>query len=464
MNEQLDLAHALQVVRRRGWIVLLGAAVGVAAAWNVTRIMPVRYEATATLFVGGMTPSGDISSDVQYAALAQSLVSSYAQLAETRRVAFAAARASRLPLNEVVGHVTADAQPGVQILHVRGSGTSGAGAARVANAAARALAADVQRLGGRASAPVRLELVDAATAPAAPTSPRSLLNLLLGGLAGTLAGIALGFGRERLDCRIRTESDAERELGLPVLGTIPRIPRRIRRADAFVRHTNPTVAEPFRSLAVALSSLARRSGDRSVLITSARAGEGKSTVAAQLAIASAEDNRRVALVEGDLRRPTLERHFHAPLPRSCRALTEAGAAVAESVAGLLTLLTAGASTGEPGAALRTRETERFMGELSAEHELIIIDAPPMLAVSDAGVLARHADVTLLVVRANVTTPDEARAVVASCRRVGAEVAGVVLVGGRVASRRYYGGRQPVRLQTLQLKPLTADTKGQVAEG
>ncbi len=448
MSEHFDLSAALQVARRRAWIVLLAVAIGVTAAWSVTRLFPRRYEATATLFVGSNAPGGNVATDIQYASLAQSLVTSYAELAESKRVAHEAARAAGLEPSQVVGHVAAEAQPGVQILKLTASARAGALAARVANALAQALASRIETLSGSSATHVGVQVIDDATPSLRPVSPRPLLNLIVGGLAGLLAGIALALGRERLDERIRTVADAERELGLPVLGVIPKLRRRVRRADALVRQANPIVAEPFRSLAVTLASVARRSSYRCILITSARAKEGKSMVAAQLAVALAEDNRRIALVEGDLRRPSLERQFPAKDPRAPN----------------VTLLAANGAEPDAGRRVRTPEVERALKQALRKSDLVLLDTPPALVVSDTSILARHADAVLLVVRANETTADEARAAVVAFKRLDVEVIGVVLVAAHFPRRRhYYAGGSDTLGSIRQLKSIRQQTKAQVRE-
>jgi len=433
VSDPLDLAAALQIARRRGWVVILAVVLAVVAAWQVTNLLPRRYEASAAVFVGSTAPAADIMAGVQYTSLAQSLVTSYGELAETRRLARAAAKTAGLPVGDVAGRVTTETRPGVQLLRLRAWARSGEVAAQVANAAAAALISHVDSLGGGATH-VGVRLVDAATVPGGPVSPRLPLNLLVGGLVGLLAGLALALGRERLDHRLRTAADAERELGLPVLGVIPPFRRRTRLEDPFMRQANPAVAEPFRSLAVMLTSAARRAGHSRVLVTSARDNEGKSTVAAQLALALAENDLRVTLVEADLRRPTLARQFHDSEPLGRERLHPL--ALPDSVASRLTILAADGPELDSGGALRDPWLGRLLQTVSQENDLVLLDAPPALSVSDASILAAHADSVLLVVRANTTSPEDARAVVASFSRLGTSVIGVVLVGG---SRRPRGG-------------------------
>jgi polysaccharide biosynthesis transport protein len=454
--EQLDLATWLQIARRRAWIVVASVALAFAAAWGVTQLIAPRYEATAMLFVAGNTPSGEPALDIQYAALAQGLVTSYAKLAETGVVTAAAARELGVPASDLEGHVEAIFQPGEQILRLSAQSTSPTQAAQIANAVAGALAARVDDLAGPGSNPVGVQLIDPAEPPAQPVSPRPFLNLVLAGVLGLLVGIAVALGWERLDTRIRTVADAERELGLPVLGTIPRLRRRLLRREALARHANQDIAERHRSLAVTLATQIRRHGHRSIVLTSAAASEGKTTVASHLALALAEDNHEVALIEGDLRRPSLRRHFrqHTAPTLDDILSDDCGLPASTTVCPRLKVVSAAESSAHAGSILRAPEFGQMLARAAENANTVIIDAPPALAVSDVGVLTRHADTIVLVVRAGSTRPDDARTALVGLKRLGAPIAGAVLVGARNSRlNRYYGaptnGFKPAQLEDLQ---------------
>ena len=451
MDATFDLSAAIQVARRRAWMVVLATALALAAAYAVTREIEPRYQATATVFVGGNAEGGDIVGNAQLAALAQSLVTSYARLAETEAVARRAAAEIDAPAAAVNGHVDADADPGIQLLRITAEASSAKRSAQIANAVARALKEKVAELSGARARTVGVQVIDVASPPAGRHSPNMSLNLLFGGLAGFLVGLALALGREKLDRRLRTAADAERELDVPVLGVLPRLSRRARRRHALARHSNPKIAEPYRRVALALGTIASRNGQQRILITSAHKSEGKSTVAAQLACAFAEDGQRTLLVEGDLRRPTLGRHF--PM-KNVRTVADEGARSgrkakaaqrkqeqAAVVAPNLTILSIDLDGADPGSVLRGRTFAENVVEAARERDRVLVDTPPMLAVADTTILSRHADAVLLVIRAGKTRADEAHEVVASFKRLGVETIGAVVVGAATSRRRryYYGG-------------------------
>jgi succinoglycan biosynthesis transport protein ExoP len=193
----LDFAEILTVIRKRLPTVLLGLAAGVATALAITMSTAPTYRATATLFVGGSAPGAGPIVGLQQAYVAPTVAPAYAELAKTRSVAKAAARTGGLQLSDVLGHVSTDIQPGVQILKVGAESGSAAGAARIANAVARALVKRVASLGSVESGALPVRVVDPATEPAAAASPRLGFSLLLGSLTGLLAGIGLALLSER---------------------------------------------------------------------------------------------------------------------------------------------------------------------------------------------------------------------------------------------------------------------------
>jgi polysaccharide biosynthesis transport protein len=432
MESRIDLEDLLQLVRRRGWIVALSVALALATAYGVTRLIAPTYEAAAKLFVDVSVPGAAPGVDLQYTSVAQGLVTTYADLAETRAVAEAAARRLDVPPAEIVGHVEADTQPGVQTLQVRARAGSAVRAAAFANAVAKALASRAESLTDRGSSSIRIEVVDAAVAPSRPASPRLVLILLFGALAGLMSGVGLALARERTDTVIRSEAQAEGELGLPVLGGVFRLSRRLQQEDALARHAHPRLAERYRSIAIALRSVVERGGQRRILITSAGADEGKTTVAVHLALALAEDGRQVALAEGDLRRPSLRSHFPAEgapglsdvIHRSRGRLLPESTAVAPGVK----VLAAEESYADPGPLLRSSELERTLERAVEDHDYLLLDGPPVLAVSDAAVLARYVNAVVLVVRVGRSRAEDLRAAHGALRRLGVDVVGVVLVG------------------------------------
>lgn len=439
MHESLDIPAALAVIRRRGLLVLLFVLVAVTAASIVTSGQPRRYQATATLFVSGVAPAthaasiDPASTSLQLATLAQNSSAAYAQLAGTRAVADSAAVALGVPVGTVVGHIQGDAQPGVQLIHLHATAATAVSSAQLANAAAAALAARVPGRADSRTGDLRLDVVDPAQPPTQPVFPRTTLNLILGGLAGLLLGLALATVRERLDRRIRSATDVRDALGLPLLGELPRISRRMRHASALERQASPRFANPYRNLAIAVSVASEQPDQRRLLITSPAPREGKSTTAAHLALSLAQNGEPTVLLDCDLHCPSQDRAFpESARPPLAELLLATNGSLPDSTEVQPCLKVVAATPADADRRLSV-SSPGFLNAIeaaSAGDDCVLLDCPPVLGHADTSALARRSDTAILVIAAGQTREDDALAALATLNRIGIGVLGVVLTGVR----------------------------------
>ena len=279
-----------------------------------------------------------------------------------------------------------------------------------------------------------ISVITEAEVPGSPFAPQPKKDLLVGLAVGLLAGLALAFLREFVDDRIITEDELERMLpDLPLLAVVPKLavaePAGLL-AGVGDEARGPTT-EAYRSLAASVEFAALGKPITVIHVTSAVAAEGKSTTAANLAVAFAETGTRVAVIDADLRRPQLHRLFEVPegpglsgvLTR--RATLDEGLQTVDGLPGLR-LLAPGALPANPTKLLYAQRTEELFDELRAEFDVVIIDGPPLLPVADSLILAQFADLVLLVVRSNTSGR---RVVTKACKaleRVDAAAIAVVL--------------------------------------
>jgi succinoglycan biosynthesis transport protein ExoP len=252
------------------------------------------------------------------------------------------------------------------------------------------------------------------------TDPQWTRNLLLGLALGLIAGVLLAFLAEALDTRVRSAREAAQRLGLPLLGRLPRPPRKLRRKGRLVMFADPNGphAEPFRTLRTNLLLLNAESDARSIMVTSAVSNEGKSTTAANLAVALARMGKRVILADLDMRRPSLgrlfgldERRFGVNEVLSGRVSLDAvlasipihrGASDGNSD-GSLHVLPAGSIPANVGEFFVSSRLSTLLTALTAQADIVLIDGPPVLGTGDGVTLG--ADVQALVMVARV---DESR--------------------------------------------------------
>ena len=307
-------------------------------------------------------------------------------------------------------------------------------AADIANAVSQALSdlvvGTVEKPQGGGESPVQLTVAQPAVAAASPTSPRTSLNLALGVLLGLALGVAAVLVRAVLDSRIHTLADVEAVTDLPVLGGIAR-DRQSSVGGLVVRdHPNSAQAEAFRRLRTNLQALDFGGGPRSIVITSSLVGEGRTAIAANLAVALTDAGAKVALIDGDLRHPSLADLLgleHAVgLTDVLTGRTPLVEALQPWGSGELYVLPAGRFQSAPSDLLGSPPMARLLASLGAEFDYILIDAPPLLPVTDAAVLGRSAAGVLVVAAAGRVKRAELELALRSLAAGGSRTFGLVL--------------------------------------
>lgn len=282
-----------------------------------------------------------------------------------------------------------------------------------------------------------------------PLRPRVPINIAIGCLAGLTLGIAAAMGRALLDRTLKTPDDVEHELGLPFLGLLPVIApdgeaarrgrgRRGRPTPSvsasreLIVHEQPFsgVAEASRAIRTSLLFMAPDNPYRALLITSAGPTEGKTTVACCIAIAMAQAGQRVVLVDCDLRKPRIHRVFHRTTDLGVTtALLDDEGIDDESIRTdipNLSVIPSGPIPPNPAEIFHSERFKAFLARLTARFDRVIIDSPPIVAVTDAAILSTLVDGTVLVTRAFSTPRELARHGARSLLDVGGKAAGVVL--------------------------------------
>ncbi|MFQ3633936.1 polysaccharide biosynthesis tyrosine autokinase [Roseiflexus sp.] len=302
-----------------------------------------------------------------------------------------------------------------------------------------------------------VNVVETAIPVLMPVRPRIAMNTGMAAVAGLLLAIGLALLFEYLNDRVSSAEDVATAARVGMLAAIGRIDG-VEPSDKLVMLKDPfsQVAEAYQMLRVKLEIARFEKPMRTLLVTSSSPGEGKSTTAANLALAIARSGKRVILVDTDLRRPSLHRFFrHANLRGVTTALVRDPSdslynhMIATSVENLL-VLPSGPVPSDPAVMVSSRKMLDLIGELQRMADVVVFDSPPLLAVADAIPLAHLCDVTLLVVLAGATRTTQLRRAYDQLLQAGVEPQGVVLnrvtreQGGYDHYYYYYGGARKRR--------------------
>ena len=291
-----------------------------------------------------------------------------------------------------------------------------------------------------------VRIVAPAAQPTQPASPKLSINVAIGVVAGLIVALGIAALAEYLDQGLDSEEDVRERLGVPCLAIVPRFnPRPGSRAD---RRHEERARESYRRLRTNLLFSELDTPLKTIVITSARPGEGKTRTASNLAVSVASSEKSVLLVDADMHRPNQHRIFHKPITQGLsEMLLEATPTHHpvlngrhETTYANLSVLTSGVLPPNPSELLASRRTRLVIHGLEKQRDLLIVDTPPAQALTDALSVAAHSSGVLLVVESGKTNASEARAVIESLRSVGARVLGIVLNKAKdkqLASYYYY---------------------------
>lgn len=308
-----------------------------------------------------------------------------------------------------------------------------------------------------------LQVGEAAQPPLAPSSPRPKRNAALALAAGLLLGVGLAFLRESLDVNLHSADEVGALTTLPLIATIPEFRRDERSPKTLVTLDDPRgpAAEAYRFLRTNLDFVNFNHDQRIVMVTSPLPSQGKSTTVANLAIALLRAGKRVALVEGDLRRPSLHQFFKitntrgvssvvsgaTPLDEAAQVLTFHDSALSVTTPGVggavrhssvdgvtddgdlkLLLLPSGPLPPNPGEIVTSQQLADILTTLKKDADYVLVDVPPMFAVGDAAAMAALVDGIIVVLRLEQTTADTVKNVEEFFTRVPAKALGIVVTG------------------------------------
>ena len=284
-----------------------------------------------------------------------------------------------------------------------------------------------------------LTTVEDAKVPSVPIRPQTARNVILGGALGFILAAGIVLLTEAFDDTVKGPDDVTRQLGLPVLGLIARYEKDIKLITA--AQPRSPIAEAYRSLRTNLQFASVDYPIHTLLVTSPSPGDGKTSVSANLGIVMAQSGRRVALVDADLRRPNIHKVMEIPNRKGITTLFVQpnpvldGSLQPTSTPNLWGI-TAGEVPPNPSELLGSAKMFDIISKVQERVDLVIVDTPPIMAVTDSAVLSPRVDGVILVVKPEKTNLGAAKQAVAQLRRVGANILGVVLNEVNINRSRY----------------------------
>jgi polysaccharide biosynthesis transport protein len=433
-ENQMELHDYLAIMRKRWVSILLIASLVVAGAMTATLLATPTYQAKSQVFVSVST-GGSASDLLQGSSFTQNRVKSYSDMVTSPRVLTPVIEQLGLKAtpDQLATSITSDSPLDTVLINITVTSTNPKTASDVANATADSLGSEVTALEkptGSQPSPVRISTLRTATIPTAPATPKPARNLGLGLVLGLLLGFGFALLRETLDTRVRSEADVERVTDVSVIARIgydddaPRHP--------LIVQSNPHShrSEAFRSLRTNLQFLDIADRPKTIVVTSSLPGEGKTTTAINLAITLADAGTRVALVDADLRRPSIAEYMGLEGEVGLTTVLIGKADIQDAIQpwgkSNLHVLPSGQVPPNPSELLGSQSMTNLLETLASQYDMVLIDTPPLLPVTDAVILAKITGGALVIAGTDTLHRQQLADGLGSLEAVGARVLGVVL--------------------------------------
>lgn len=287
-----------------------------------------------------------------------------------------------------------------------------------------------------------IQVVDRAEYPRWPVAPNRQRDLMLAGLGGLALALLLAFGVEYFDSRIKSPDEIRAHLGLPFLGLVPTVPTTRGTTSPLLNAGAPaSFAEAIRAIRTAVVFSSASDGARTVMVTSTAPSEGKTVVSSNLAMALAQAEQRTLLIDGDMRRPRVHDVFAFEQEPGLSNVLVGGTALQQAIRptnqAFLSVLPAGHIPPNPAELLGSPKYRRLIEQLGKDFDWIVVDAPPVMAVTDASVISHDVGGVVFVVGSEMTPRRNAQTAIDQLAAAKARLIGVVLNRVHVQRHSYY---------------------------
>ena len=440
MEEQFEVLQFIKILGKRKAIIVLGTIICLLGSIVATSLMTPKFESSTRLLVSqGQIAPGNQSLGESYQALllSERLAMTFKEMISSRTLAERVISKLELPLlpEDLQKKVGAKLVKDTQLIEISVTDDNPVQVKNIANAYASEFVTITKEV-IPSSALINVKVVEPAVVPLDPVKPNATLNVILGFLIGLMASIGLAFLMETLDVTIKEQEDVEGLLGVPSLGKIPG-----GESPFLLSNDNAIVSDAYRSIRTNLQYINFNQSIKTLIVSSPNQSEGKTTVSANLAIVYAQAGYKVLIIECDLRRPTLANLFYIPDDRGLSNVL-AGAATVESVmretqVDGLQIISSGPIPPNPADLLNSEHMDRALADLREKFDLIILDSPPALAITDTAILSTKADAVLLLSHYGKTKKNEIVAAKEALSKVGARIIGFVINGANMPRKGGY---------------------------
>lgn len=434
IENSVELKDYIRVIRKRWQIIVAVTLVVLGGAALATSLSPKIYEAQSQFFVS-TSGSSDSQSLLSGSNFTQQAVVSYADVITTPAVLDPVIKT--LGLNTTAAtlakQITATVPLNTVIIQIAVQSTNPRVAAQIAAAVGQQFittVATLQSVNKSQSSPVKVTVVSSPTVPTTPVSPQPSRNLALGAVLGLLLGVGLALLRDLLDTTIKNEKDCSEVTDITVIGSIAFDPDAPKNPLIVQADPHSPRAEAFRTLRTNLQFVDAANHPRSIVLTSSVPVEGKTTTTANLAITMAAGGARICVVEADLRRPRLLEYMGMDgslgLTNVLIGQAELADVLQQFADSSVFVVGAGSIPPNPSELLGSAAMISTLHELESRFDVVILDTPPLLPVTDAAVLSTIAGGTVIVVGAGRVDRDHLAKSLQSLAAVKGRVMGLVL--------------------------------------
>ncbi len=421
---EIDLREIFQIIRKYLILIIITpiifAAIG--AAVSIYLIEPV-YESSTTLIVREDKAAEEAIS-ISDVNLSKSLVYTYAEMAKSYTVLDNTAKTLNIDkLNS--DNITVSPVKDTQILKVAVQNTDPVLARDIADTLVEEFTMEIQRI----TKTNNVAVVDYARLPLEPVKPNIVMNTAIAGILGLMVILLIVFLKEYFDNTAKTEKDIENLLGLPILGAVPNF-NHGSKSGKFLISDNPSspVAEAYRKITTNIEFSNVDNEIKTIMITSAKQDEGKTTTICNIAAVMTELKKNILIMDLDLRKPAVHKQFNLSNKTGLTDLLmnkDDFKSYLQNISPGMDVITTGRVPANPAEIINSRTLKELIKEMAAEYDYILLDAPPVMLVSDPITISTYSNAVVLAIEHGKTEKELAKKAVDSLKQVDANIIGAV---------------------------------------